>query len=170
MSARAGRPRRWYFSGKDGSVLRKRNDKLENKRIYEAVVSKVGKSPVVCNCIKYEGGWGDDHTPINVSFKFIPLAELSRSLLIIERQVFGEESRHATDILTTYISSYEEQANTYCVHWTPSISTTEKYINVAKKPKMPFERYSTFEGPSTLCKLQTTISAKVTEQLNRALY
>lgn len=137
-----GHASQWYFTGVDGTILRKRKQNLQNDRIEEAFIKRIfTNDEIVAYFISSDSSGHAEHK-VGTSIVYFD----KRSL----RTFLNDCRKECSGVLQRFIAPRGTRNSMIYAIWSPKLCVLERRINKRQLSDAKFDLYEraiTFEGP-----------------------
>ncbi|CDW91604.1 UNKNOWN [Stylonychia lemnae] len=160
---RHGRPESWYFTNKEGIILKKNKFNVNQKMIHQKFTKKISpQDQVVATSYNYQ----KDSPFLDLYMDHIPVNDFRTYIF------FTLEEQEKPTALQKFVFSKTSCNQMIRCHFSQAISIVERQTNNYKlnENKIPLEdRTATFEGPSYLSKSENIVSNNIVQEVNAAV-
>ncbi|CAI2386263.1 unnamed protein product [Moneuplotes crassus] len=152
------RPYAWYFTSKEGFILKKTNTKLTHEHVHETFSKKL-MSDVVATAYRVS----TTKVTSKVTLEYLHKKEFKDFIY------FNEDKLHL-EILQKFPVCKGKYNEVIRCDWTPTINMVEKRVNqtLFSKRCTPYEKVVTYEGPTEMSKSQSVVSKMLLTDINVA--
>jgi hypothetical protein len=155
-----GRPFAWYFTSKEGVIMKKTKAKLTNESVYDAFTKKLN-SEVVATAYHID----TNKTTSKITMEYLYSKDFKDFIYFKDENPFLE-------ILQKFSICKGKRNELIRCDWTPTINIVEKKVNthVFKIPSTTsiYEKIVTYEGPSRLSTSESVVSSMLLSDINVA--
>jgi hypothetical protein len=154
-----GRPFWWYFTSKEGMILKKTHAKLTHECVYDTFTKKLSNE-VVATAYKIS----DNKTTSKITMEYLHAKEFKDFIHYNDENLY-------LDILQRFVVWKGKFNELIRCDWTPTINIVEKKSNpnlFKSAAGSIYKKIVTYEGPSHLSKSESVVSNMILNDINVA--